>query len=43
MENPRKRPTVVTTASGDGLDLFDHQQQQAVRLEHDVGPGMAAL
>jgi len=32
MENPRKRTTVATTASGDGLDLFDHQQQQAYAL-----------
>ena len=32
MENPRKRTTVATTASKDGLDLFDHQQQQAFAL-----------
>ena len=32
MENPRKRTTVATTASKDGLDLFDHQQQQAYAL-----------
>jgi hypothetical protein len=32
MENPRKRTTVTTTASGDGLGLFDHQQQQAYAL-----------
>jgi Coenzyme PQQ synthesis protein D (PqqD) len=32
MENPRKRTTVATTASGDGLDLFDHQKQQAYAL-----------
>jgi hypothetical protein len=32
MENPRKRTTVATTASGDGLDLLDHQKQQAYAL-----------
>ena len=32
MENPRKRTTVATTASKDGLDLFDHQRQQAYAL-----------
>ena len=32
MENPRRRTTVATTASGDGLHLFDHQQQQAYAL-----------
>src|SRR5882724_3457865 len=32
MENPRKRTTVATTASSAGLDLFDHQQQQAYAL-----------
>ena len=32
MENPRKRMTVATTVSGDGLHLFDHQQQQAYAL-----------
>jgi hypothetical protein len=32
MENPRKRTTVATTASKDGLDLFDHKQQQAYAL-----------
>jgi hypothetical protein len=32
MENPRKRTTVTTVAGGDGLHLFDHQQQQAYAL-----------
>ena len=32
MENPRKRTTVATAAGGDGLHLFDHQQQQAYAL-----------
>ena len=32
MENPRKRTTVTTAAGGDGLHLFDHQQQQAYAL-----------
>ena len=32
MKNPRKRTTVATTASGEGLHLFDHQQQQAYAL-----------
>jgi Coenzyme PQQ synthesis protein D (PqqD) len=32
MENPRKRTTVATAASGDGLHLFDHQQQQTYAL-----------
>jgi hypothetical protein len=31
MENPRKRTTVATAAGGDGLHLFDHQQQQIDR------------
>src|SRR4029077_15679532 len=32
MENPRKRTTVATAAGGDGLQVFDHQQQQAYAL-----------
>ena len=32
MENPRKRTTVATAAGGDGLHLFDHQQQQTYAL-----------
>jgi len=32
MENPRKRTTVTTAAGGDGLHLFDRQQQQAYAL-----------
>ena len=32
MENPRKRTTVATEAGGDGLHVFDHQQQQAYAL-----------
>jgi len=32
MENPRKRTTVATAADGDGLHVFDHQQQQAYAL-----------
>src|SRR6266550_2571452 len=32
MENPRKRATVATAAGGDGLHVFDHQQQQAYAL-----------
>ncbi len=32
MQNPRKRTTVATAAGGDGLHLFDHQQQQAYAL-----------
>src|SRR4029077_7210699 len=32
MENPRKRTTVATAAGGDGLHVFDHQQQQAYAL-----------
>ena len=32
MENPRKRKTVATAAGGDGLQVFDHQQQQAYAL-----------
>jgi hypothetical protein len=32
MENPRKRTTVTTAPGGDGLQVFDHQQQQAYAL-----------
>src|SRR5438046_4284730 len=32
MENPRKRKTVATAAGGDGLQVFDHPQQQAYAL-----------
>jgi len=32
VENPRKRTTVATAAGGDGLHVFDHQQQQAYAL-----------
>ena len=32
MQNPRKRTTVATAAGGDGLHVFDHQQQQAYAL-----------
>ncbi len=32
MQNPRKRTTVTTAAGGDGLHVFDHQQQQAYAL-----------
>ena len=32
MENPRKRTTVTTAAGGDGLQVFDHQRQQAYAL-----------
>ena len=32
MENPRKRTAVATAAGGDGLHVFDHQQQQAYAL-----------
>src|SRR5438034_6268847 len=32
MENPRKRTTVTMAAGGDGLHVFDHQQQQAYAL-----------
>lgn len=32
MENPRKRTTIATAAGGDGLHVFDHQQQQAYAL-----------
>ena len=32
MENPRKRTTVGTPSGGDGLHVFDHQQQQAYAL-----------
>ena len=32
MENPRKKMTVTTAAGGDGLHVFDHQQQQAYAL-----------
>jgi hypothetical protein len=32
MENPRKRTTVATTTGGDGLHVFDRQQQQGYAL-----------
>lgn len=32
MQNPRKRTTVATAAGGDGLQVFDHQQQQTYAL-----------
>src|SRR6266487_4252241 len=32
MENPRKRTTVAMAADGDGLHVFNHQQQQAYAL-----------
>src|SRR5436309_13850637 len=32
MGNPRKRTTVAMPAGGDGLQVFDHQQQQAYAL-----------
>ena len=32
MENPRKKTTITTAAGGDGLQVFDHQQQQAYAL-----------
>src|SRR5438552_9794711 len=32
MQNTRKRTTVDTAAGGDGLHVFDHQQQQAYAL-----------
>src|SRR5438874_11084396 len=32
MENPRKRTTVAMAAGGDGLHVFDHQQQQTYAL-----------
>src|SRR5437762_205874 len=32
MENPLKRTTVASAAGGDGLHVFDHQQQQAYAL-----------
>jgi Coenzyme PQQ synthesis protein D (PqqD) len=32
MENPRKRTTIATTDGGDGLHVFDHQQQQTYAL-----------
>jgi Coenzyme PQQ synthesis protein D (PqqD) len=32
MENPRKRTTIATAAGGDGLHVFDHQQQQTYAL-----------
>jgi Coenzyme PQQ synthesis protein D (PqqD) len=32
MENPRKRTTVAAAAGGDGLHVFDQQQQQAYAL-----------
>ena len=32
MENPRKKKTITTPAGGDGLQVFDHQQQQTYAL-----------
>jgi Coenzyme PQQ synthesis protein D (PqqD) len=32
MQNPRKRTTIATGAGGDGLQVFDDQQQQAYAL-----------
>src|SRR5213075_2014151 len=32
MENPRKRTTITTEAGGDGLHVFDHQQEQTYAL-----------
>src|SRR5437762_1787201 len=32
MENPRRKTTIATAAGGDGLQVFDHQQQQAYAL-----------
>jgi len=32
MENPRKKTTVAMAADGDGLHVFNHQQQQAYAL-----------
>src|SRR5205814_4137846 len=32
MENPRKRTTVAMPTGGDGLHVFDHQQQQEYAL-----------
>ena len=32
MENPRKRTTLATAAGGDGLHVFENQQQQAYAL-----------
>src|SRR5947207_710797 len=32
MEKPRKKTTIATAAGGDGLHVFDHQQQQAYAL-----------
>jgi hypothetical protein len=32
MENPRKKTTIATAAGGDGLHVFDHQQQQTYAL-----------
>src|SRR5438876_2628565 len=32
MENPRKKTTVGTASDGDGLHVFNHQQQQAYAL-----------
>ena len=32
MENPRKKTTVAMAANGDGLQVFDHQQQQSYAL-----------
>ena len=39
MENPRKRTTVATAAGGDGLHLFDHQQQQMYDLNTTSAEG----
>ncbi len=43
MENPRKRTTITTATGGDGLHVFDHQQQQTLLVEYDVSPGVRAL
>ncbi len=32
MENPRKKTTITAAAGGDGLQVFDHQQQQTYAL-----------
>jgi len=32
MEKPRKKTTIATAAGGDGLHVFDHQQQKAYAL-----------
>ena len=32
MKNPRKKTTIAIAAGGDGLQVFDHQQQQAYAL-----------